>query len=797
MKELKKLYTVSRFSTAMNKLYENKEISEIDGEYLLGCVILLLEKYNKTEDRDFFELAYNIVLRYSVITGNLIPLYDVSCNYGFYPTVRFINAKSLLYRNSIENALIDFKLEKYKIEDYVETFEQYKSKSEVIKSKDRNISFIAPTSSGKSSLIIKHMKANTESTKALVLVPTKSLISQTYVELRDNLRDRKIICHDAMYKGEERFVSIMTQERALRFFSVYENIAFDTVYVDEAHNIFSNDPRNILLSRVIKICKQRNDNMQIIYLSPFVNDSENLLQGNAESINEQRIEFNIKEPNIYELDKQGNQFIYDRFADRFYNIGETQVPFEYVRKHEGEKNFFFINSPRKIEKFAKELYNNTTEVDDKQSIYELQGILARNVHPNFKMIEYLNHGIVYLHAKIPDQIKEFLEEQFKKNKSIKYLVANSVILEGINLPIDCLFVFDIWGMSNAKLLNLIGRVNRLNNVYDLQTGAIKKLLPDVHFVCSPYYRYDMGSKIKKMYQTEEDEVINPLLDHCSTERLKKDKREKADEKNRVILEEEQIFFSNPQSELEEIQRSLIADGMNQLIRVSTTTADNVLKNIESVNKNQTVLELVKDILIDNVEVIDYAFARLKNKSALRYYAFLLSELKSGNLSTILSSQLAYYEKNRLENPYMYIGSQYGEINPYDNLYGRNNKVYVDLRTKSTEELVNLLVVKTKIEQDFISFQYNRAVGFLHDYRIITDDQYNMEIYGTTDEKQINMLNYGISMGILSLLTKNEQLKNIWLDNYGNLIGNNELRMFRNKQDSFIRYELDKYIYFES
>lgn len=796
MKDIKKLYTISEFSAAINKLYENKTISSEDGEYLLGCAILLLDRFNNTGERSLFELAYNIVLRYSLSTGDLVPLYDVSCNYGFYPTVRYINSKSLLNEKKIENALIDYRLNHYRIDDYVETFEQYKSKTEIIKTKDRNVSFIAPTSSGKSSLIIKHLLAKKDLNKVIILVPTKSLISQTYIEFRGKMRDRKIICHDAMYKGEDRFVGIMTQERALRFLTVNKSISLDSIYVDEAHNIFSNDPRNILLSRVIKICQQRNEYLQIMYLSPFVNSSENLLQGNAKKINEQRIEYNIKEPNIFVLDKEGNQFVYDRFSERFYNVGGVRCPFDYVKEHEGKKNFFFLNSPQKIEKFASELYENTYEIKDKQSISELQQVLAKNVHPSFKMIKFLNHGIVYLHAKIPDQIKEFIEEQFRVNKDIRYLIANSVILEGINLPIDCLFVLDVWRMSNSKLLNLMGRVNRLNNVYDLNSGDLNKLLPNIHFVSSAYCRNDMSKKILKLYHTQTDDVINPLLDNYSTDKIKNSDKGKIETQNKMILQQEELYFSNPETALDEIKKALIADGMNQLIRINDLTASTIMDNIESIDMNQSVLRLVKSILIDNIDVTDYAFARLKNESALRYYAFLLNELKKGSLASIVSSQVEYYQKNKSDNPYLFIGSQYGEINPYNDLYGGSRNVYVDLRTKNTEELVNFIVVKTKIEQDFIGFQYNRAVGFLHDFGIITDDQYNLEIYGTTDTKMINMLNLGLSVSLLNHFGNYNQLQNIHIDVYGNLIGNKSLKKFRDEQDLFIQFEIDKYILFQ-
>ena len=80
-------------------------------------------------------------------------------------------------------------------------------------------------------------------------------------------------------------------------------------------------------------------------------------------------------------------------------------------------------------------------------------------------------------------------------------------------------------------------------------------------------------------------------------------------------------------------------------------------------------------------------------------------------------------------------------------------VYIDLRTKTDEELVNLLIIKTKIEQDFLSYQYLRAVSFLRDVKIISKDEFNIEIYGTADETKIDLLKLGITAGLLKILNK--------------------------------------------
>ncbi len=92
--------------------------------------------------------------------------------------------------------------------------------------------------------------------------------------------------------------------------------------------------------------------------------------------------------------------------------------------------------------------------------------LANEVHSSFYINELLQKGIIYIHAKMPNIIKEYLEHQFKEIDSFKYLIANSVILEGINLPIDNLYILSTDYQSGKDLINLIGRVNRLNYVFE-------------------------------------------------------------------------------------------------------------------------------------------------------------------------------------------------------------------------------------------------------------------------------------------------------------------------------------------
>ena len=290
MKKTRQLYSISKFAYVMRRLYKKEQLTEEESEYILSCSLLLLKEYDNTNEKELFELAYNIVLRYALLSKNYQPLYDVSCNYGFYPSVQFISKNHLLENSTVQDVMINFSVEmNYRNDGYIETYEQHRTRKNIISSKKKSIAFIAPTSSGKSSLIIQHIKSNERIRKAVVLVPTKSLIAQSYMDLRKGIFDRKIISHEGMYNGETEFIGVLTQERLLRLLEKNDSLFFDCIYVDEAHNIFSNDNRNVLLARALKMCKERNEKTQVIFLSPFINEVDNLIMGSINEIDEQRI----------------------------------------------------------------------------------------------------------------------------------------------------------------------------------------------------------------------------------------------------------------------------------------------------------------------------------------------------------------------------------------------------------------------------------------------------------------------------------------------------------------------------
>src|SRR5690606_30422312 len=136
------------------------------------------------------------------------------------------------------------------------------------------------------------------------------------------------------------------------------------------------------------------------------------------------------------------------------------------------------------------------------------------------------------------------------------------------------------------------------------------------------------------------------------------------------------------------------------------------------------------------------------------------------------------------------GSTYGE-EPYDSSSISNT--YVNLSKKNETEKVNLAIVKLKIEDDFISFKLSKFIVMLYDFDLITKDEYNEYIYGTTDQKSIDLSKIGLSISLISRLKADNQIQNLKFDTYKNLEANNSFRDYKRTISDFYRFELERFI----
>ncbi|NRA59966.1 MAG: DEAD/DEAH box helicase [Psychrobium sp.] len=798
------------------KLTKGEQLSSYEYSYILSCAIIFLKEYSRDKRKSTnFEFSYFIILKYSIKTGDYNPLFDLSTSFGFYPISKYILDNELISQENLQSFLIDNQLERFKYKNITETFEQNKFRKEMISSEEQDNSYVAPTSFGKSSLIIDIIE-NLKTNKIAIIVPTKSLLTQTYRMVSDAFKNKKIIFHDEMYDNEDEFIAVFTQERALRLLKD-NTVFFDVLIIDEAHNIFGKSHRSILLSRLIRKNRIRNSQSKVFYFSPLITDSKNLQTDNDQNIFERKIELNIKAPDIFEYRLNGFSYLYNRFLNDFYPLDEHDTFIDYIIKNQCNKNFLYLRTPRKVEqltyKLSKEL--NYTE---NEKLRSLSDILSKNVHDEFYCVDYVKKGILYLHGKLPDLVKEYLEYKFKTIDELTFIVANSVILEGVNLPVDNLYIMNTYSLGGKGLTNLIGRVNRLNDVFSGSSHSLNKLIPKVHFVNTEYFNRKNSNMSKKIELLKSsffpDEIKNPTLlsydfeKHLDFIEKTKNIESRIKEENTLgkaleIRDREDFLVTIghlPENRLRAafIEAGLFAEYRNPdaVIEIISERRD---KLITQYNWSEIdVITKVYHVFIEDLdnEFLNLSFARLKNEKARNFYNAFVKNTHMLTLKEHINSIVKYFHsiKNQQSGKEFYIGTSYGEIpKSTENSVYYGSLAYLDLSSKSQKELVNLALVKLKIESDFVSYTLNQYVSLLKELELINEDEYNKFIYGTTIKRNTEFTKLGLSGSLIYKLEGDNQLQNIEIDDLGHVKANAEFKSYLLKQDDLMQFEIHKYI----
>jgi hypothetical protein len=801
-----------RFRDVFKQLTIAEKLESDDQAYILASAMLFIRRYQQDKRyTTYADIAYYIILKYSLQYNDYAPLYDFAVNFGFYPIAKDILSNGHYEGNLITSCLRNIQLDCFRNDNEdILTLEQYKASSSFLNEKAHESSYLAPTSFGKSSLIVNQIRQMGDlPSRIVILVPTKSLLVQTLQMIRKANLQRKIMIHDEMYDEEESFIAIFTQERALRLLTKHNTCYFDVIFVDEAHNLLKEDSRSILLSRVIAKNRVLNPNHRVLYLSPLVQDANNLRLVADQYISSHVIRFNVKEPEIYELRLDEEVYQYNRFVGQFYMLQKNVAMKDYLLSNSGEKNFVYNYRPVKIEQLADELCEMVPQIEFTEEVNEVVQVLANEIHPDFYGIKHLKHGVIYLHGKLPDLVKEYLEYKYKTLSELKYVVANSVILEGMNLPIDTLFIFNTRSLQGKELMNLIGRVNRLNTIFGQGESRLDRLLPKVHFINNEdHYQKNskMEKKIKLLRSRVFDDVVrNPILEAFDIETLSKQaaSKEKYVEKVTAVQENERFLTAIPETKEDEIRQYLIQSGIIEFYSDPAEVIHRFIAEYPAIATNPPeswitapMMDKIEYLFLRDIESIsDFEVSRLSHAEARNYYELHILVAQKRALNENINLQFRYFkERAKSQNSKLYFGPSYGEEARETRSYpGDPNKVYVDLANKNERQLVNLAVVKLKMEDDFVSFKINKFIVMLFDYGLISVDDYNRYIYGTTDEKKIQLTKYGLSVGMISRLEEDGQLNNLEFDEFNNLRSTPALEEFLLTVNDFYRFEIRRYI----
>ena len=356
------------FASLYDKFIIGEKLSQKQYEILLAIAIC----FTNADDINVQQLGYRIVVEYCNQTDNYIPLYEIAVNKGLYPVSKFIEQHCI--DDSKRNFFTEWNdafTEQY-VSGNVCRSEQQNSLVNFFESKkDDTVSVIAPTSYGKSELILSAVKEYAGG-RICILTSTKALLMQTKKRVQQISKGifPKIVVHPEMYTpNDSSCLAVLTQERLLRIFKKDPALSFDCIIVDEAHEMLEDDNRSRTLANVIIVAQKRNPKVAFKFSTPFLADSANLkARYTTYGIEGFKVSEYIKTEKyyLYDLRTHTGLKLYDQFLNNYLPISDNRnlgYEEDVVKAYSAGKNIIYLNKPMDIEKFALALADVLPEVD--------------------------------------------------------------------------------------------------------------------------------------------------------------------------------------------------------------------------------------------------------------------------------------------------------------------------------------------------------------------------------------------------------------------------------------------------
>lgn len=369
--------------------------------------------------------------------------------------------------------------------------------------KFKSVAVSAPTSAWKTFIIknyliyriLKSFLRN-EKINIAFIVPSKALINELksdFLELFEEYNISDNICNIHSHISWDDFLGnhlresnlfILTQERLnyfyndIKFKDNWKSFKFDITVVDEAHKVWY-WYRWTLLSYIIWKIKKDNNSIQIILLAPLLSKLHKFKDEFwLELLEEKYSNFWLVAKNQIYVEIKNDWPKQRKYTNFYLNISYKKDLLFRIDKNFWDRQPWYLAELAKafsfqeqailfrfnrasVEKQAEKLLNNNSLLDDENyiSIY-LEDILPHD----FPLSKYLKNGIAYHNWALPVSIKSKIEDLFK-DWNLKYLCANSTILEWVNLPAKNIFIWLDWKkeeISSLDFKNLVWRAWRLN-----------------------------------------------------------------------------------------------------------------------------------------------------------------------------------------------------------------------------------------------------------------------------------------------------------------------------------------------
>lgn len=746
------------------RLMTSQVLSDVEHTDVLRFGIFM----SRSSDDAVRRLGYRIFLQYGEVQADYEPLRAIAASRDLIPLVEAIDR---IYPDAARDTELADAFYSAHASNFLEVQgdrEIYRTRGQMelraFNLRERDAVVIAPTSYGKSEMLIDKVASNIRQ-RTCVLVPSRALIAQTRSSIIADARVRasrvRVITHPDAYNSEDHFVAVMTQERLQRLLLDYPDLELDQLLIDEAQNLLSGDSRAIELSQVVLISRSRNIDLAITYYTPFVASPENLqhIDGADVATRSKTVNEHVKVERFIIAEPGSRQRLYDQFLDEAFELDSvvSTDEIEALLDAGGHRVLVYVNRPADAQALALRVASRRRNVELSAASTRAIQAIADLIDPRYSLIDAIKHGVMFHHGQVPDSLRLYIEALFRDDDSneSRHLVTTSTLLEGVNTPADRLVMMTASrgraNLSPAAFKNLVGRVGRFRELFARDRSDLALLQPRIFLIPSSYARrnWNVDSFLKAVAnaaRTVEDTVENPLLEGAG---------ESA--KRHAALE----FLDNVEpgaTNVVGVRRARTAVGLLcfrhgvrdfDIIAVEPILQERVdlLSAAEPADEVSELLDLIVAIFFEGIDLPEGDdLARVRDTSGARRFYSMFLDWRSRNepFKRMIAHFVSYW--SNLDDEYVFVGHRWGEVS-----FGGPRKLFVQMRSKTRSQLVNLAVVKIKEEQDFVDFRLLKYIEILYSLEMISESLYFRIKYGTDDPYLICLLRNGFSPELARLV----------------------------------------------